>query len=164
MDHLFTPWRYRYVTGAKSRDDCEFCAIMRCGQEQDEENCVVHRGAHNFLVLNIFPYNPAHLLVVPYVHVAWLTELDADAMHEMIDLTARTEGILQEAYKPGGFNIGVNQGKCGGAGIHQHLHLHLVPRWEGDTNFMTVTGATRVLPEELNTTWRKLRERLKSGD
>jgi ATP adenylyltransferase len=146
MERLWSPWRLAYVTGAKPDDGCVFCTAPRL---RDPESLVVHRGTACFVVLNLYPYNNGHLMVVPYRHVASLAGLTPDELHETADLTQRSEIALQEAYQPHGINMGVNIGKPAGAGVLDHVHVHLVPRWNGDTNFMTVVGDVRVLPEAL---------------
>jgi ATP adenylyltransferase len=160
MEHLFSPWRFRYVTQAKSDGACVFCSIAEADPERDEALFVVHRAAHHFLVLNIYPYTSGHLMIVPYRHQAHLYDSAAEALLEMGELAARVERLLLTEYRAEGINFGMNLGHCAGAGIEQHIHVHAVPRWCGDTNFMTVTGQTRVLPEDLEETWRKLRGRL----
>jgi ATP adenylyltransferase len=159
MDYLFNPWRYPYVAKIDRQEGCVLCAIAEADSGEDASTHVVHRGEHHFVVVNVYPYNTGHLMVVPYVHVATLGDLDTAARAELIELAARSEALLQDTYHCQGMNIGVNIGRCAGAGIHEHLHLHLVPRWSGDINFMTVTGETRVLPESLDETWSKLHGR-----
>lgn len=159
MDYLFNPWRYQYVTRVDRQDRCVLCDVAGSDEEQDASTYLVHRGRFHYVVVNIYPYNTGHLMVVPYAHVATLGELDAPSLHEMIDLTARAETLLHEEYHCHGMNVGVNIGRCAGAGLHEHLHTHLVPRWAGDINFMTVTGETRVLPETLQETWERFRGR-----
>src|SRR5271157_2020055 len=130
---------------------------MAAETENDRLNLIVHRGAHNFIILNRFPYTSGHLMVVPYRHVATLLDLSDDAMIEMSQLARRVEKHLRAVYHPDGLNLGMNIGKSAGAGIAGHLHLHVLPRWAGDTNFMTVVGETRVVPEALEATWERLR-------
>ena len=156
MDYLFSPWRYSYVTSTKDEGGCVFCRLASADPSEDESSFVVHRGEHHFIVLNTYPYTSGHLMIVPYEHVARLTELDRSSREELGELTARSEQVLDEVYHPEGINFGLNVGECAGAGIAEHLHLHAVPRWFGDTNFMTVTGETRVLPEDLQDSWRRL--------
>jgi ATP adenylyltransferase len=154
MDHLWTPWRYRYVTSTGDPGECVFCAA---GQAPcDRESLVVRRAARNFVILNRFPYTSGHIMVVPYAHAASLEELPDEALVEMIRLAREAEKHLRALYRPDGLNFGINLGKSAGAGIADHVHLHAVPRWTGDTNFMTVVGETRVLPEDLEVTWEKL--------
>jgi ATP adenylyltransferase len=158
MDRLFSPWRLDYVTGPKPKTGCVFCQHAeesRAGSSPD--SLVLASGAHAFVVLNRYPYNNGHLMVVPYRHISTLTALAAEELTELMLLTQRSELALREAYPIEGINIGVNLGKAAGAGIEEHLHIHLVPRWNGDTNFMTVVGETRVLPEDLPSTANRLR-------
>jgi ATP adenylyltransferase len=153
MDHLWSPWRLPYVTGTGKEPGCVFCDAL--AGEQSE--LVVFRGATCFVILNKFPYNNGHLMVVPNRHIASLSEATADELCEMMLLAGRAERAIREAYAPHGLNMGINLGKPAGAGITDHLHMHVVPRWNGDTNFMTVVGETRVLPEELTVTAARLR-------
>ena len=153
FDRLWTPWRLAYVSGGESAG-CVFCAASK---EADAAPLVVFRGATCFVILNLFPYNNGHLMVVPNRHVASLAETSADERSELMELTRVAEAALAEAYQPHGLNMGINLGKPAGAGVLGHLHMHVVPRWNGDTNFMTVVGQTRVLPEELPDTAAKLR-------
>jgi ATP adenylyltransferase len=156
MDRLWSPWRYRYVSKATPADACIFCA--KCAEGQDEENLVVHRGRHNFVLLNLYPYTTGHLMVAPYAHIALLDELPAEAAAELMELTQAAVARLRAVYRPQGLNLGMNLGECAGAGIAGHLHMHVLPRWPGDANFMTTIGETRVMPEELPETWRKMNE------
>jgi ATP adenylyltransferase len=160
MQHLFSPWRFQYVTQSKQQEGCVLCRLGAADPEQDEAGLIVHRGEHHFLVLNLYPYTSGHLMIVPYEHLARLSELSDAARNEMITLAAALERLLGEVYRPEGINLGMNLGECAGAGIIEHLHLHAVPRWCGDTSFMTVTGRTRVMPEDLHDTWRKLHGKL----
>ena len=157
MDFLFTPWRYAYVTGAEKAVECVFCAAFALGD--DRRAGIVHRGEHCFVILNSFPYTSGHVMVVPFRHTDQLQKLEPEAAHEMIALAQRTEGILRELYHPDGLNMGINLGKAAGAGIAAHIHMHVLPRWVADSNFMSVVGETRVLPEDLETTYRRIRER-----
>jgi ATP adenylyltransferase len=154
VDYLWSPWRLDYVTGARTSTACVFCEAIGGGAQED---LVVHRGRHCFVVLNLYPYNNGHLMVVPARHVASLSAATVDEAHELIELTRLAEAVLTEAYAPHGMNMGINLGKPAGAGVLDHVHLHVVPRWNGDTNFMTVVGDTRVLPEELATSAARLR-------
>ena len=155
MDRLWTPWRLGYVTGAGTdRPGCIFCEALARGEA---EPLLVHRGAGVFVILNKFPYNNGHLMVVPDQHVARLGDLEPRILNELMRLTQAAERALTTVYRPHGFNMGLNLGKPAGAGILDHLHLHVVPRWDGDTNFMSVVGETRILPEELPETAVKLR-------
>ena len=154
MERLWTPWRLAYVAGSKESAGCVFCNALTDG---DAAPLIVFRGTACFVILNLFPYNNAHLLVVPTRHVATLAAATPAERTELIDLASIAETAIAEAYAPHGMNMGINLGKPAGAGIPGHLHLHVVPRWNGDTNFMTVVGQTRVLPEELPQTADKLR-------
>jgi len=155
MDRLWTPWRLDYVTTASGpAPDCIFCAAR---EALDREPLVVHAAARCFVILNKFPYNNGHLMVVPRRHVARLADLDADELGELMSLCQLSERVLAREYAPHGFNMGLNLGRSAGAGIDGHLHVHLVPRWTGDTNFISVVGETRVLPEELPMTAARLR-------
>ena len=154
MQHLFTPWRYAYLSGGRREKGCIFCKAR--DSKDDPANLVVYRGRHNFIILNRYPYNSGHLMIVPYDHLAELSRGTPEQLREMMLLAARGEGALREAYGMDGLNLGMNLGTSAGAGVLGHFHLHLVPRWNGDTNFMTVTGRTRVTPEVLEETYRKL--------
>jgi ATP adenylyltransferase len=154
LEHLWSPWRLAYITGKASAEGCVFCAAL---SEPDDESLIVHRGRGCFVILNLFPYNNGHLMVIPNRHIASLGAATAGERAELIELTAAAEAALTEVYQPHGLNMGINLGKPAGAGILDHVHLHVVPRWNGDTNFMTVIGQTRVLPEELLETAAKLR-------
>lgn len=155
MDYLWTPWRYQYVTKAEPDSGCVFCAAA--GNSDDRENYIVHRARHNFIILNRFPYTNGHVMVVPFEHVSTLQDMKEEPLQEMMRLLQECEQHLREIYRPDGLNIGMNLGQSAGAGIADHIHMHVLPRWAGDTNFMTVTGETRVLPEDLPATWEKLR-------
>ncbi|HTS25824.1 MAG TPA: HIT domain-containing protein [Bryobacteraceae bacterium] len=155
MDYLWTPWRYQYVTKTGEIGDCVFCAAAK--SDEDREWLVVHRASHNFVIVNRFPYTSGHIMVVPYQHVATLEDLADEALAELIRLARDSERHLRALYHPEGLNLGMNIGKSAGAGIAGHLHLHALPRWSGDTNFMTVVSETRILPEDLEATWARLR-------
>jgi len=154
MDHLWSPWRLEYVTGKNPSKGCVFCDAFD-GREQSD--LVVFQGRTCFVILNLYPYNNGHLMVVPNRHIGRLAEATSDELSEMMELTRRAEIILTDAYAPHGMNMGINLGKPAGAGILDHVHLHVVPRWNGDTNFMSVVGGTRVLPEELPVSAARLR-------
>lgn len=153
MEHLWAPWRMEYID-ADRESGCIFC--KKAAADDDEANLILHRGESCFVILNLFPYNPGHLLIAPYRHTAELSGLTPEESAEMFVLTQRSIDILKETMSPEGFNIGMNLGKTAGAGIADHLHMHAVPRWDGDTNFMPVLGDVKVLPEHLNATWKKL--------
>lgn len=155
MDYLWSPWRYRYLSGETKPGECIFCAMA--ASDRDEENLIVFRGHANFVVLNRFPYTSGHLMVVPFAHASDLAALDEPASAELMALTRRAEGHLRAIYRPDGLNLGMNIGASAGAGIAGHIHMHVLPRWFGDANFMTTVGETRVLPEELPETWRRMR-------
>jgi ATP adenylyltransferase len=155
MDYLWTPWRFQYITGASRTTTCVFCEIA--ASPQDETNLVVHRAEFNYVILNRFPYTTGHAMVIPYQHVATLEEASPQALDEMMRLTQRSEAVLRKIYRPSGINIGMNIGEAAGAGIAGHIHMHVLPRWVADSNFMAVIGETRVLPEDLATTWQRLR-------
>jgi ATP adenylyltransferase len=160
MDFLFTPWRYAFVTGADKSLDCLFCSVLR--QNDDARTLIVHRAEHCFVMLNAFPYTSGHVMVVPYEHTDKLQTLSAPAATELMQLTQRMEGILRELYRPDGVNLGMNIGKAAGAGIAGHIHMHVLPRWVADANFMTVIGETRVLPEDLQITYKRIREKFEA--
>lgn len=159
MDRLWSPWRYQYIAAGGAADSeshtCVFCSL-RDDPDNDETNFVLHRGAHNFIVLNIYPYISGHLLIVPFAHVGELDAADKETTDELMDLTKRCQTALREVYRPHGFNLGMNLGRSAGAGIVDHIHIHIMPRWMGDTNFMSAIGDTRVIPEDLPTTYQKL--------
>jgi len=154
MDHLWSPWRYKYIASADKIDECVFCRINR--EQKDDENFVVHRAGLNFIVLNLFPYTSGHLMIVPYEHKASLADFDPATTTEMLELAKRSQLALEAEYHPDGFNIGMNLGRSAGAGVADHLHLHVVPRWSGDANFVSIVSETRVLPEDLATTLARL--------
>ncbi len=155
MDHLWSPWRYQYVTAAAPTGGCIFCE--KAAAADDAEALVVYRGRRNFVILNLYPYTNGHVMIVPYEHVDTLAGASAEAAAEMMELARRTESILRRLYRPQGINIGMNLGACAGAGVAGHIHMHLLPRWTGDANFMSVIGETRVHIEELSITREKLR-------
>ena len=156
MDYLWTPWRYQYITNAAGQPgQCIFCAAGSMTGD-DRQALVVYRGAHSFVILNRFPYTSGHVMVVPYAHIATPEDLPEDTLSEMMLLARDAVKHLRALYRPDGLNLGMNIGQSAGAGIAGHIHMHVLPRWTGDTNFMTVTGETRVLPEALEATWEKL--------
>jgi ATP adenylyltransferase len=182
VDYLWTPWRYAYVTEAdrKTRQGipeelaafphdtgCVFCNILGAADyaiahgmdaaDADRAALIVHRAEYNYICLNRYPYNAGHIMIVPREHQSSLAALASDAAGEMMELLRRAECALAGLYSPDGFNFGLNLGKAAGAGVTKHLHFHALPRWLGDTNFMTVIGETRVLPEDLATTWQRMR-------
>ena len=154
MDYLWSPWRYRYVSTASPKNECIFCAKLAANN--DRANLILLRAQHNFVLLNLYPYTNGHLMIAPYDHIASLAEANSETRAEMIELTARAETALRKVYNPGGVNVGMNLGECAGAGVAGHIHMHVLPRWPGDASFMTTIGETRVLPEDLQTTYEKL--------
>lgn len=183
MDYLWTPWRYAYVTSADTAErpgvpaslsawpgdlGCVFCNLIASidfaiagGMSVDEAEAaggLLLRGKHCFVCLNAYPYTSGHVMVMPYAHLDRVALLPVETAHELIGLAQTTERVLDSLYKPHGFNFGMNVGKAGGAGVAGHLHMHALPRWAGDTNFMTTIAESRVLPEDLQTTWRRFRE------
>jgi len=155
MNHLWTPWRMPYLQGKEPLPtDCLFCVKP---QEPDAEAHIVHRGELAYVILNRFPYNNGHLMVTPYAHVATLEDLKAETAAELMALTQLTLSVLRKAYHPEGFNVGANIGSAAGAGVTDHVHVHVVPRWAGDTNYMTTTAKTRVIPEWIDETYERLR-------
>jgi ATP adenylyltransferase len=154
LERLFASWRHAYVTRSNDDNGCVFCVAQRSAEAAA---LIVHEGATAFVILNLFPYNSGHLLVVPRRHLASTTALTREELVEMAVLTQAAERVLTEAYQPQGINVGMNLGRPAGAGVADHIHTHLVPRWTGDTNFMTVVGNVRVLPEEVASTASRLR-------
>jgi ATP adenylyltransferase len=155
VDHLWSPWRYRYITGGAPAGGCVFCLKGEPGN--DQENLVLARGRFNYALLNLFPYTNGHLLIAPYEHAANLEDLPPETAAELMAMTQDAVRALRALYNPEGINCGMNLGACAGAGIAGHLHMHVLPRWFGDVSFMTTVGETRVLPEDLPRTWERLR-------
>ena len=156
MEHLWSPWRYKYIASVDRQEGCVFCRIEQ--EQNDIENYVVYRARLNFIILNLFPYTSGHLMIVPYEHVASLPSVNEATTTEMIELAKRSQAALEAEYHPDGFNIGMNLGRSAGAGVADHLHMHVVPRWCGDANFVSIVGETRVLPEDLSSTYQKLKK------
>jgi ATP adenylyltransferase len=154
MDYLWTPWRYAYVTNSIKTSGCIFCELVKL---DDAQARIVHRGQACFVILNTFPYTPGHVMIVPYAHLDELRKLPTAAAHEMMELSQRTEHVLRELYHPDGVNLGMNIGKAAGAGVAGHIHMHALPRWVADSNFVSVVGETRILPETLEVTYEKIR-------
>jgi ATP adenylyltransferase len=155
MDFIWSPWRYSYLaSGGTKPPSCVFCVGNDAAHDADR--LVVFRGIHNFIILNLFPYTSGHVMVAPYEHLDSIVVAKPEQLAEMMQLSQRAVSALQKLYRPDGFNLGMNLGTAAGAGIREHFHLHVVPRWVGDANFMTITGETRVLPEELPTTYQRL--------
>jgi len=154
MDWLWSPWRYKYVSEASKSDSCIFCDALAL--DDDRKALILFRGKFNFIILNRFPYTTGHSMIVPFDHVADLSGCSPQSLAEMMHLAQRIEAALHDSYHPDGFNLGMNIGHCAGAGVLGHVHLHVLPRWTGDTNFMTTVGETRLQPEDLNLTFEKL--------
>ena len=156
MDYIWTPWRYAYVTTAaknEKTDPCIFCELLNL---PDKDANIVYRGKHCFVILNNFPYTSGHVMVVPFAHLDELQKLPEAAAQEMMALSQRMEGVLRQLYSPDGINLGMNVGRAAGAGVAGHIHMHVLPRWVGDTSFLTTAGETRVLPEALEVTWERI--------
>ncbi|MBX9604316.1 MAG: HIT domain-containing protein [Bryobacteraceae bacterium] len=158
MERIFSPWRSRYVQNSTPGGGCIFCDKPAAGD--DEKQFIVLRAERNFVLLNVYPYTSGHVMIAPYEHVASLEEADPAALAEMMQLARRIEAALRVIYKPSGINLGMNIGQAAGAGVAGHIHLHVLPRWFGDVNFMTTVAETRVIPEDLEETYRNLRGQL----
>lgn len=156
MKFIWSPWRMEYIQSDKKLEGCVFCIEM--ARPDGPENLIVYRGNRVFMILNRFPYTSGHVMVVPFQHTSTLMDLDKDTQTELMQITNWSIQVLEEIYKPQGFNVGINIGEAAGAGITDHIHMHIVPRWSGDTNFMSSLGSTRVLPETLEETYRRIRE------
>jgi len=157
MEFVWSPWRYDYIASAgKPPSSCVFC--LGEDPSSDADRLVVFRGVHNFVILNLFPYTSGHFMVAPFAHMARFEDAVAPQIAEMMERAQRGMRALQTLYKPEGFNMGMNLGHCAGAGIREHFHLHVVPRWIGDANFVSIVGETRVLPEDLTVTYRRFKE------
>jgi ATP adenylyltransferase len=155
MNHIWAPWRMNYIEGHEKEDGCVFCNAQ--AKADSVENLIAFRGERAYVILNRYPYTSGHLMVVPFEHKAILEDLDPQTRSEMIELTSRCMMILRNLYNPQGFNMGANIGEAAGAGVKEHVHLHIVPRWKGDTNFMSTLGDTRVLPEALEDTYHRVK-------
>lgn len=160
MDYIWSPWRYQYVAQASKDAGCVFCRALEAND--DKQTLIVHRAEKNFIILNRYPYTSGHVMIVPYSHSADLTAAPPDVLSEMMLLAQRVQKAQEALYHPEGYNIGMNLGRAAGAGITGHLHLHVLPRWSGDSSFMTVISETRTEPEELSTTYERLRKALSS--
>ncbi|ACZ43486.1 histidine triad (HIT) protein [Thermobaculum terrenum ATCC BAA-798] len=158
MQRLWSGWRSEYVTGNASSDGCIFCRFPQ--EERDEGNLLLHRGDMAYIILNRFPYNPGHVMVVPYEHIGRMADLPPQTMLEMMRLVQLCVGALERGFGAQGFNIGMNLGRCAGAGVPDHLHIHVVPRWVGDVNFMPSLADVKVIPERLEESYHKLKEAL----
>jgi ATP adenylyltransferase len=153
---IWAPWRLRYVKNARKSDDCIFCSKPTEGA--DRETLIVHRGERCFVILNLFPYTNGHLMVAPFAHLGRFQEIEPEVTAEIVALAQRAMGVLEEVYEPEGFNVGLNQGRVAGAGVEGHIHLHVVPRWAGDNNYMPVIAETRVMPQSLEESYDALLE------
>jgi len=156
MKRIFSPWRMKYIKDADKQTGCIFCSLPR--DSSDLASLIVERGKLGFVVLNRFPYTSGHIMVAPYAHQATIELLDEKTQAEMMSLISHSIRVLRSVYRPDGFNVGANIGYAAGAGFAEHVHFHIVPRWVGDTNFMSTTGDVRVLPEDLETTWKRIKE------
>lgn len=156
MDHLWSPWRMEYIENNNKEEGCVFCVAQ--AMTDSAENLIAYRGKLAYVILNRYPYTSGHLMVIPFEHKPNLEELDPETRAEMMELTSRCTAVLKNIYKPQGFNVGVNIGEAAGAGVLGHVHIHIVPRWKGDTNFMSSIGETRVLPEALEDTYMRVKK------
>lgn len=157
MENLWSPWRMKYISGdGTPAGECVFCSAPN--QEDSPKNLVVHRGDKAYAILNRYPYTTGHLMIVPFLHVPSIEDLTPATRAEMMEMVSRALTVLREVYRTDGFNVGINMGSAAGAGISEHAHIHIVPRWGGDTNFMSTIGETRVLPEELEETFVKIKK------
>ena len=157
MEHIWAPWRIEYVLREKEKG-CIFCDKPK--EDKDSDNLILYRGESNFVIMNNYPYNPGHLMVAPYRHIADLQGLSAEELYEHFDIVRKSATALRETLNPDGFNIGINMGRVDGAGIEGHIHTHIVPRWQGDTNFMPITAETKVIAEALAATYAKLKGKI----
>lgn len=155
MQQVWSPWRFQYVSNATKESSCIFCDALDI--KDPAESLIVFRGIHNFIILNRYPYNNAHLMIAPYYHLGNPADAAPEVAAEMMLLSQKVIKALREAYHPDGFNIGMNLGKSAGAGVEDHYHMHVVPRWSGDTNFMTALADTRVIPEDFQVTLQRLK-------
>ncbi|MCD6576925.1 MAG: HIT domain-containing protein [Anaerolineaceae bacterium] len=156
MKHLWSPWRMKYIRRKKAPKGCVFCSAAQ--QEDSEDNLIVARGEHAFVILNRYPYTSGHIMIVPFDHVDTFNKMDKETCAEIMSLIRQGISVLDHVYQPDGYNMGANLGASAGAGITNHIHFHLVPRWGGDTNYMTSIGNARVLPEDLSETFRRLKD------
>jgi ATP adenylyltransferase len=162
MDYLWTPWRYAYITNAaQDAGNHEGCILCDLPKLPDEEARIVYRGTTCYVILHTFPYTSGHVMVVPFAHVDELRQLPEAAAHEMMAVSQKMEGVLRGLYSPDGINLGMNIGRAAGAGVAGHIHMHVLPRWIGDTSFMTTAGETRVLPETLEITYKRIRDSIR---
>lgn len=161
MDYMWAPWRLKYIQGLDNKDNgCIFCNKPK--EDDDRKNLILYRGQFNFIIMNLFPYNNGHLMIVPYQHTSDILCLEKEHSKELWSLVCLCKKVLTIVLKPEGFNMGMNMGRCSGAGIDQHIHMHLVPRWNGDTNFMPVVGETKVISQDLGDSYNALLPHFKS--
>lgn len=156
MDHIWSPWRMKYIRRQRSPKDCVFCDAVT--KVDGKENLILSRGKFSYVIMNRYPYTSGHIMVVPFTHIDTLEKLNTETCGEVMDFLRKGIKVINKVYKPNGYNMGVNLGASAGAGIANHIHFHLVPRWEGDTNFMTSVGGTRVIPEDLGETYKRLKD------
>jgi ATP adenylyltransferase len=156
MNHLWSPWRMKYIENNEKEEACIFCNAH--AKQDSAANLIAFRGERAFVILNRYPYTSGHLMVIPFQHVSTLEELDPPTRAEIMELTSQCITVLRKTYRPQGFNMGANIGEAAGAGLPGHIHIHIVPRWNGDTNFMSALGETRVLPESIEDTYQRVRE------
>jgi ATP adenylyltransferase len=161
MKHLWAPWRMTYIENHEKEEGCVFCDAQ--SKKDSTENLIAHRGEHAYVILNRYPYTGGHLMIVPFEHKAILEELNSPTRAEMMELASRCMIILRKLYNPQGFNMGANIGEAAGAGVKDHVHIHIVPRWKGDTNFMSALGETRVIPEALEVTYQRVKNEFQSN-
>jgi ATP adenylyltransferase len=157
MKRMSTPWRKKYIEGHVKEDGCVFCNAL-AKKHDSHKNLIIHRGQRAFVIVNLFPYTNGHLMVAPMDHQPSLPLLDVETRAEMMELTTQAIEILQKIYNPHAFNVGANIGKAAGAGVPDHVHMHIVPRWTGDSNFMSILGETRVLPETIEETYNRIKK------
>jgi ATP adenylyltransferase len=157
MNYIWSPWRMKYIENHEKEEGCVFCNAQ--AKEDGAANLIVFRSKYAFVILNRYPYTSGHLMVIPFEHIASLEELDPATRAEMMELTSKCISMLRKIYHPQGFNMGANIGEAAGAGVPGHVHIHIVPRWGGDTNFMSALGETRVLPEAIEDTFKRVREK-----
>ncbi|MBN1288593.1 MAG: HIT domain-containing protein [Actinobacteria bacterium] len=158
MEIIYTPWRYKYVSSFHDRDECVFC--KKLDENKDRENLILHRGENCFMILNLFPYSTGHTMVAPYDHIGTIEKLDEKTLAEMMTLSQKCMGAIRDGFTPDGFNLGINIERVAGAGITGHVHLHIVPRWAGDTNFMPICADTKILPMSLDDVWSRMKSHL----
>lgn len=161
MKRLWASWRMKYISSTDKQPGCAFCEALN--KEDSSENLIVHRGKNSLIILNKYPYTSGHLMVAPLAHVANIEELDAETGNEIFQLITHSTTTLKMVYQPEGFNIGANLGQAAGAGIPGHLHFHIVPRWNGDTNYMSTIGEIRVIPEDIEVTYKRIKEQLQNS-